>query len=287
MNTSHLSNPGDTVELANGVRIPCLGFGTWQSEPDVVTGAVREALAVGYRHIDAAAVYGNEPEVGRGIAESGVAREEIFVTSKVWNDERGYGRTRAAFERTLVDLGLDYLDLYLIHWPANRLQFGGDAERINRETWRAMTELYQEGRVRAIGVSNFLPHHLGQLMGGEVAPMVDQIEFHPGCLQAETFRFCQENGMLVEAWSPLGSGRVLGDERLAAIAGRYGVSVAQLCLRWCLQKGVLPLPKSVTASRIAQNADVFGFEVNQADMAAIDALGDFGGAGLDPDAVEF
>ncbi len=287
MNAMHLTDPVDTLQLANGVRIPCLGFGTWQSKPEVVTTAVKEALAVGYRHIDAAAAYGNEPEVGRGIAESGVAREEIFVTSKLWNTERGYEKTRAAFEKTLVDLSLDYLDLYLIHWPANRLQFGDEAEHINRETWRAMTELYHEGRVRAIGVSNFLPHHLEQLMDSEVAPMVDQIEFHPGCLQAETLRFCQDNGLLVEAWSPLGSGRVLGDERLAAIAGRNGVSVAQLCLRWSLRKGVVPLPKSVTASRIAQNADVFSFEVSQADIDAIDALGEFGGAGLDPDAVEF
>ena len=288
MNATNLTSPADTFELANGVRIPCLGYGTWQT-PDGATAqkAVAAALRYGYRHIDAAAVYRNERGVGAGIAEAGIPREELFVTSKVWNTERGYETTKAAFAKTLDDLGLDYLDLYLIHWPANAKQFGDDAERINLETWRAMTELHQEGKIRAIGVSNFLPHHLEQLMGTEVAPMVNQIEFHPGYLQEETVNFCRERGILVEAWSPLGSGRVLGDERLAAIAAHYGVSVAQLCIRWALQQGVLPLPKSVTPSRIVENADVFGFEIAGEDMDAIAALGEFGGAGLGPDEVDF
>ena len=288
MKTKNLTGPTDIFELANGVRIPCLGYGTWQA-PDGITAqkAVASALRYGYRHIDAAAVYGNEKSVGAGIAEAGVPREELFVTSKVWNTERGYESTKAAFAKTLEDLGLDYLDLYLIHWPANTKQFGDEAERVNRETWRAMTELCQEGKIRAIGVSNFLPHHLDQLMGTEVAPMVNQIEFHPGCLQGETVDFCREHGILVEAWSPLGSGRVLGDERLATISAHYDASVAQLCIRWALQQGVLPLPKSVTPSRIMENADVFGFEISDEDMDAIAALGEFGGAGLGPDEVDF
>ena len=288
MNAKYLTNPADTMELSNGVRIPCLGYGTWQT-PDGLTAqkAVAAALRAGYRHIDAAAVYGNERSVGAGIAEAGVPHEELFVTGKLWNTERGYETTKAAFAKTLTDLDLDYLDLYLIHWPANRRQFGDEAELINRETWRAMTELYQEGKIRAIGVSNFLPHHLEQLMDTDVPPMVDQIEFHPGHLQEETVRFCRDHGILVEAWSPLGSGRVLGDERLAAVAARYGVSVAQLCIRYALQKCVLPLPKSVTPSRIVENADVFGFEIRRADMEAINALGEFGGAGLGPDEVDF
>lgn len=288
MDTNKLTNPANTIELANGRGIPCLGFGTWQT-PDGETArrAVMAAIDAGYRHIDAAAVYGNERGVGAGISAAGVPRDELFVTSKVWNEDRGYEATKAAFAKTLSDLGLDYLDLYLIHWPANEKQFAGEAERINRETWCAMTELYKEGKIRAIGVSNFLPHHLEQLMDAGVPPMVNQIEFHPGCTQDETVSYCREHDILVEAWSPLGSGRVLTDERLAAIAGRYGVSVAQLCVRWCLQKGVVPLPKSVTESRIRQNADVFGFEISVADMDAIDAMGDFGGSGLHPDEVDF
>lgn len=288
MDARKLTNPASTIKLANGVHIPCLGFGTWQTPSgETAKRAVMAALSAGYRHIDAAAVYGNERGVGAGIAAAGVPREELFVTSKVWNESRGYEATKVVFAKTLADLDLDYLDLYLIHWPANQKQFADDAERINRETWRAMCELYHEGKIRAIGVSNFLPHHLEQLLDGEVTPMVNQIEFHPGCLQADTVSYCRNHGILVEAWSPLGSGRVLTDERLAAIAAHYGVSVAQLCVRWCLEKGVVPLPKSVTETRIRQNADVFGFEISEVDMGAIDALSDFGGSGLDPDEVDF
>lgn len=282
-----LHGPNDSFELANGRSIPCLGFGTWQThDGDVAATAVREAIEAGYRHIDTAAVYGNEQGVGRGIAAAGVPREQLFVTSKVWNTERGYDSTLAAFEKTMDDLGLDYLDLYLIHWPASSSRFS-NWEDINRETWRAMEELYDAGRIRAIGVSNFLPHHLHALMDSKVTPMVNQIEFHPGQMQQETVAFCEENGILVQAWSPLGTGRMLGDTRLAAIAKRYGVTVAQLCIRWCLQHGVLPLPKSVTPSRIIENAQVFGFTISPEDMAAIDAFDYFGGSGLHPDEIDF
>ena len=277
----------DSFVLNNGVKIPCVGFGTWQiPDGETAVAAVREALGVGYRHIDTAAAYGNEVSVGEGIRASGLARSEVFVTSKLWNTERGYDKTMAAFEKTVSDLGLDYLDLYLIHWPAAANQFE-NWQDINLSTWKAMTELYKAGRIRAIGVSNFLPHHLQALMESEVQPMVNQIEFHPGQMQKETLQYCKEHGILVEAWSPLGTGRMLNNETLKTIAGKYKKSVAQLCIRWCLQNGVLPLPKSVTPSRIKENAAVFDFEITAEDMSAINSMAYCGGSGLHPDKIDF
>lgn len=277
----------DGFVLENGRKIPCIGYGTWQTpDGETAVASVKEAVRTGYRHIDAAACYGNEAGVGRGIYESGIAREELFVTSKVWNTERGYERTMVAFEKTLKDLSLDYLDLYLIHWPAASHQFD-NWEEINLSTWKAMTELYKSGKVKAIGVSNFMPHHLKALMETEVPPMVDQIEFHPGMMQEETLDYCRDKGILVEAWSPLGTGRMLANPVLKEIAGTYHKSVAQLCIRWCLQHGVLPLPKSVTPARIAENAEVFDFEITAEDMSRIDRMDNFGGSGLHPDQVDF
>ena len=277
----------DTFHLNNGYEIPCVGFGTWQT-PDGETAvmAVSEAIRVGYRHIDTAACYGNEVGVGQGIKKSGIEREKLFVTSKVWNTERGYEKTIAAFEKTLSDLGLDYLDLYLIHWPASSSQYD-NWEEINLETWKAMTELYEAGRIKSIGVSNFMPHHLEALMKTEVPPMVNQVEYHPGLTQAETVDYCKKHGILVEAWSPLGTGRMLNNEMLKSIAAKYEKSVAQLCIRWCLQNRVLPLPKSITPSRIMENTDVFDFEIMAEDMRSINDMPYFGGSGLHPDKVDF
>ena len=264
----------ETMRLYNGIEIPAIGYGTWQSpDSEVTVNGVKTAVASGYRHIDAAAVYGNEVSVGKGIAGCGVPREELFITGKVWNTERGYDATLAAFEKTIKDLGCGYLDLYLI--------------QINLDTWRAMTELYKAGKIKAIGVSNFKPHHLEALMKTEVKPMVDQIEFHPGLLQEKTAAYCRENNILVEGWSPLGTGRMLDNEVLKDIALRSGKSVAQVCIRWCIQHDILPLPKSVTPSRIKENLQVFDFELNAADMEKIDLLNNFGGSGLDPDQVDF
>lgn len=274
--------------LKNGVQIPAIGFGTWQT-PDGTTAikAVECAVRAGYRHIDTAAAYGNEKSVGEGIVRSGISREEIFVTSKVWNTERGYDTTLRAFDKTLADLGLDYLDLYLIHWPATVHRFD-DWQRINADTWRAMEKLYREGKIRAIGVSNFLPHHLEALLNGAtVQPMVNQIEFHPGFMQQECVAFCRSNGILVEAWSPLGTGRMLDNETLKTIAARYGKSVAQICIRWTLQHGVLPLPKSITPDRIRENLAVSGFVISVADMQVIDRMAYCGGSGLNPDKIDF
>lgn len=282
-----MNKMSDSFTLSNGYKIPCVGFGTWQTpDGDTAVNSVKAALSSGYKHIDTAAVYGNEKSVGRGIAESKVSREELFITSKVWNKDRGYNRTMDAFNKTLPDLGLDYLDLYLIHWPANAKQFS-NWDEINLETWRAMTQLYKEGKIRAIGVSNFLPHHLESLMKTEIPPMVNQIEFHPGQMQSDTVSYCKKHNILVEAWSPLGTGRMLSNGTLAEIAEKYNKSVAQLCIRWCLQNEVLPLPKSVTPSRIQENSEIFDFVVSDEDMSIINSIGYCGGSGMNPDEVEF
>lgn len=277
----------ENMKLNNGYMIPEIGYGTWQSpDSEVTVNGVKAAITCGYRHIDTAAAYKNEESVGEGIKESGIDRKDLFVTSKVWNTQRGYEKTIAAFEKTLSDLDLDYLDLYLIHWPASKKDYE-NWEEINLETWRAMTDLYKAGKIKAIGVSNFKPHHLEALMKTEVKPMVNQIEFHPGFMQEETVKYCRDNGILVEAWSPLGTGRMLTNPDLQEIASHYGKSVAQICIRWCIQHDVLPLPKSVTPSRIQENSNVFDFEISAEDMQRIDALENFGGSGLDPDEVDF
>lgn len=277
----------DVYTLSNGVAIPWVGFGTWQT-PDgqVAAESVKTALAAGYRHIDTASIYRNETGVGQGIRESGVPREEIFVTTKIWNNKRGYEKTRESVEKSLERLGLDYLDMVLIHWPAapHRVE---NWEELNQSTWQALTDLYKEGNIRAIGVSNFKPHHLKALLEAEVKPMVNQIELHPGMTQQETVDLCKEHGILLEAWSPLGCGRLLDHPFLGELAAKYGKSVAQVCIRWCLQKGFLPLPKSVTPARIQQNAQVFDFVISDEDMAAMDTMENVGWSGLDPDEVDF
>ena len=278
----------DTYTLRGGVQIPCVGFGTWQvPDGETTVRSVVQAVEAGYRHIDTAAIDGNEAGVGEAIRACGVAREELFITTKLWNTDRGYERTLAAFDLSLKKLGLDYLDLFLIHWPANRPRDGMSGEQCNLESWRAMEKLYRDGRVRAIGLSNFLPHHIAPILAcAEVAPMVDQIEFHPGVMQPEAVEYCRKHGILVEAWSPLGRGLVLDHPLLRSVAEKHGKSPAQVCVRWCLQHGTLPLPKSVTKERIAENAQVFDFALDAADMAAIDALPTLGHSGFHPDTVD-
>lgn len=277
----------DTYTLNNGYKIPCIGYGTWQMpDGDEAATAVKCAIEKGYRHIDTAAIYKNERSVGQAVRESGVSREQLFITSKVWSTERGYETTLKAFDQTMDTLGMEYLDLYLIHWPASSSKFA-DWENINLETWRALIELYKAGRVKSIGVSNFLPHHLKALLQTEVIPMVDQIEFHPGQMQIETLNLCKQHNILVEAWSPLGSGKLLENPKLIEIAAKYNKSTAQLCIRWCLQNGTLPLPKSVTPERIVANAQVFDFNISQEDMNTINAMPYFGGSGAHPDEVKF
>ena len=272
----------ENFTLSNGVEIPAVGYGTYLTgEKD--DGTVAAALAAGYRHFDTASFYGTEQALGDALKASGVPRGELFLTSKLWKDEMGYKNALAAFERSLQKLGTDYLDLYLIHWPRPD-DLTAEWQQLDRDTWRALEDLYRAGRVRAIGVSNFLPHHLRSLMKtAEVMPMVNQIEFHPGYPQTYTVEFCKAHGILPEAWSPLGRTRVLQDERLAGIAAKYGKSVAQLCVRFALQCGVAPLPKSSSPARMQANLDVFDFVISDEDMDRILTLPQFGWSGQHPD----
>ncbi len=278
----------DSFVMRNGKTIPCIGYGTYKTSEEEVYDAVIAAIKAGYRHIDTAAFYKNEAGVGRAVRECGVPREEIFVTSKVWNMDRGYENTKRAFAESMERLGLDYLDLYLIHWPANKKQFGDEAKKINAETWRALEELYAEGKIKAIGLSNFLPHHIEELMeGAKVKPMVDQIEFHPGWAQLEVSEYCLKNDIVVEAWSPLGRKDALDNEVLREIGAKYRKSAAQICVRWVMQHGILPLPKTVNPGRMAENADVFDFELTAEEMRTIDELENLGGQCALPDEVDF
>ena len=272
----------DTVKLQNGYEIPCLGYGTYKVSGEEAVAVIKTAISAGYRHIDTATFYGNEVEVGQAIQECDVPREDLFITSKVWKTERGYEKTKASFLKTLEDMQLDYLDLYLIHWPASFCQYE-NWEEINLETWRAMTELYQEGKIKAIGVSNFLPHHLTALLKTEVKPMVNQIEYHPCEMQEETVLFCKENDILIEAWSPLGRGRIFENELLLELGQKYGKSLTQICLRWELQNGIIPLPKTMSEERMKENADIFDFEISLEDMELINSMEKCGGSGLHPD----
>ncbi|MCQ4795041.1 aldo/keto reductase [Anaerofustis stercorihominis] len=278
----------DTFKLNNGYEIPCIGYGTFQTpDGDSVVNGVKEAIKAGYRHIDTAWFYQNEKGVGQGIRESGVKREDLFITSKLWNSDRGYESAKEAFEKTMDNLGLEYLDLYLIHWPANKKQFD-NAEEINANTWRAFEDIYETGRVKSIGLSNFLPQHIDELMKtAKIKPMVNQIEFHPGFAQIETAEYCIKNDIVAEAWSPLGRKDALSNETLIELSKKYDKSVAQICIRWVLQHNILPLPKSVTPSRIIENADVFDFEIDNEDIKIIDDIPYCGGQCADPDEVDF
>ena len=275
------------LTLSNGVEIPILGFGTYKMEDDeIVLNSVREAIKAGYRHIDTASFYKNEENVGNGIREgmkhTGLKRKDIFVTTKVWNTEQGYENTLNAFNNSLQRLNMDYVDLYLIHWPVTKDYTDTWQSRI-KETWKAMEKLYKEGKIRAIGVSNFLVHHLEELMSScEIKPMVNQIEFHPGHNQKETVEFCKKHKIVVEAWSPLGRGVILENEFLLEIAKKYNRTIAQICIRWIIQQDIAALPKSVTLERIKSNFEIFDFELSEEDMDKITNMEPAGYSGSDP-----
>ena len=272
-------------ELKGRGVLPAIGFGTWALAGGYeCVKLVRDAILCGYRLIDGAALYGNEVEVGKGIAASGVDREELFITSKVKEADMGYQSTKDAFFKTLTDLDLEYLDLYLIHWPASESN-NPKAHELNLATWKAMTELYEEGYIMNIGVSNFKEHHLMPLMETKVKPMVNQLEIHPGFSQLELVRFCQANEIVPEAWSPMGRQRVFDNDVLKAIASECNRTVAQVCLRFVNQLGIPSIPKSSTIERMKQNMDIFDFELNDEQMERILVLDEqnLGFSGLDPD----
>ena len=266
------------VALNNGVEIPWLGFGVFQAAPgDDTVASVGHALRTGYRHIDTAAFYENEADVGAAIAESGIPRDEIFVTTKVWNTDQGYDSTLRAFDVSVRKLGLDVVDLYLVHWPVPELY---------TDTWKALEKLYADGRVRAIGVSNFLEHHLETIMSRfEIVPTVNQVEFHPRLLQTELRHFCRKHRIQYEAWSPLMRGKILDSDVLTGIAASHGKTPAQVLLRWDLQHEVVTIPKSVHPERIEENAGIFDFELSEEDMRAIDALDQNRRIGPHPDEI--
>jgi 2,5-diketo-D-gluconate reductase A len=267
-----------TITLNNGVEIPQLGFGVYQIPPEQTAEAVRTALEVGYRHIDTAEMYGNEAEVGQAVRESGVPREQVFVTSKLNNSFHRRDDALRAFDGTMAALGLDQVDLFLVHWPLPTI----DVDYV--ETWKAMEEIYAGGRARAIGVSNFNPHHLRRLFAEtEVRPAVDQIEVHPYLAQDDVRAFCKEHEIEVEAWSPIAQGKVLSDPVITRVAERYGRSPAQVVLRWHLQRGDIVFPKSVNRARMEENFALFDFSIDDEDMVELTALDRGERTGPDPD----
>ncbi|WJQ00801.1 aldo/keto reductase [Geobacillus stearothermophilus] len=270
----------DCAVLHNGVQMPWVGLGVYKvKEGEEVKSAVRTALEIGYRHIDTAAFYENEEGVGQAIRESGIPREQVFVTTKVWNTDQGYETTLKAFDKSLKKLGFDYVDLYLVHWPVKGKY---------KETYKALEKLYKDGYVRAIGVSNFQIHHLQDVLADcEIKPMVNQVEYHPRLTQKELLTFCRENGIQLEAWSPLMRGEILTEPTIVEIGKKYGKTPAQVVLRWDLQHGVVTIPKSVTPARIKENANLFDFSLTAEEMKQIDALNLNKRIGADPDNFNF
>jgi 2,5-diketo-D-gluconate reductase A len=271
-----------TIPLNNGVEIPQLGFGVYQVKPEETAEAVQAALEIGYRHIDTAEMYGNEKGVGEGIRNSGVPREEVFVTSKLNNGFHAHADALRAFDQSLADLGFDYLDLFLVHWPLP----GIDVDFV--ETWKAMEEIYHSGRAKAIGVSNFTQHHLGRLLAEtEVRPAVNQIEVHPYLAQDALRAFGAEHEIATEAWSPIAQGKVLDDPTIVRVAERNGRTAAQVTLRWHVQRGDIVFPKSVTRSRVEENFALFDFALSEDDMREITALDRNERTGPDPDTFNY
>ena len=265
--------------LENGVELPFVGFGTYKVTEEKI---ILDALDAGYRHLDTARMYKNEKMIGNALKDCGIHRSELFLTSKVWKGDLGYDNTLRSFEASINDLGVQYLDMFLIHWPQSTPD--ADWKPVLKETWKAMERLYEDCAVRAIGVSNHLPHHLLHILRDcNVRPMVNQLEFHPGYTQAATTSFCVNQGIQVEAWSPLGRTRVLEDPLVLELAEKYGKTPAQICLRFCLQNNILPLPKSSSPERMKQNLELFDFDIELEDIFRLMTMPETGWSGQHPE----
>ena len=271
--------------LANGYKLPTIGFGTWKAAENQNEQIIAMAIEAGYRYFDTASFYGTETYVGRAIANSQLAREDFFIASKVWKDQLGYEETKRAFEETLQSLGTDYLDVYLIHWPLPTPDMEDkEWKALDIETWKAMEELYEAGRIRAIGVSNFLPHHLHNLLQNcKIKPMINQVELHPGYMQHATVQYCKEHAVVLQAWSPVGRGRVLAEPLIVKLAAKYKVSPAKICLQYLLQQDIMIVPKSSSIERMKDNLTGFDFRIEQEDMWRMDTLPQMGWNGEHPD----
>lgn len=264
----------DCYTLNNGMKIPCIGYGTFKVQLGEETGTdvVKRAIKAGYRYFDTASLYETEADLGQAIIESGIPREEFFIVTKLWFDEMGYEMAKKACEASLKRLQMDYVDIYLIHWPrANETD--ENWRELDIETWKAMEELVDEGKTKAIGLSNFLPHHIENLLPHcRIKPVVNQLEIHPGYSQEATIAYCKEQEIQLQAWSPLGRSRILEDPYFQGLASKYQVSVAQICLRFVVQKGIIPLPKATTYERMLENQDVFAFEISAEDMWRMETM---------------
>ena len=262
----------DKSTLLNGMTIPGMGFGTYNPKGGDSVEMVRTAIRAGYRYFDTASLYETERALGQAVKESGIPREDFFLVSKVWIDEMGYEETRVALHRTLERLQTDYLDLYLIHWP-RRIEGDTDWKQIDLDTWRAMEEMKKEGLIRGLGLSNFLPHHLDNILeNGKEKPLVDQLEIHPGYSQEAAVSYCKSKGIVVQAWSPLGRSRILENEFFQALAKKYNKSAAQICLRFLIQKDIIPLVKSANFERMKENQNIFDFEISREDMQMLECM---------------
>jgi len=273
----------DTYTLSNGLKIPCMGFGTYNPKEGDNHQIIQTAIEVGYRYFDTASLYETERALGQTIRESGIARDEFFIVSKAWIDELGYEETKQAFERTLNRLQMDYLDLYLIHWP-RRTEGDTDWKERNLGAWCAMEELYAKGKIKGLGLSNFLPHHMENILKNcKVQPVVDQLEVHPGYSQEAATAYCKSKGVVVQAWSPLGRSAMLKHPVLLEMAEKYEKSVAQLCLRFLVQKNIIPLVKTSTEARMKENMDIFDFEITWEDMSILECMPQDAWLGEHPD----
>lgn len=273
----------DCFKLNNGMKIPCVGFGTYKAAGGNNVEVLKTAIEAGYRYFDTASFYQTEDFLGQAIRESNLPREDFFLVSKMWKDEMGYQQTKDALEKSLKRLGTDYLDIYLIHWPRPSADCENWKE-LDLETWRAMEELQKEGKIRGLGLSNFLPHHIKNILeNGTVKPVVNQLELHPGYMQQAAVQYCKEHGIQMQAWSPIGRRRILEDGLILELAGKYQVSPAQLCLRFLLQNDIIPLPKSSSMERMKQNMDLFHFEISEEDVSRLATMPQAGWSGEHPD----